>query len=258
MKNKRAIVISVVAVAVALAVVGTTMAYLTSTPQAKVNQFAVGTLTPEIMENSGPTPNSSNTLTSASVSSSTENDKTIYTYTIEKEIKVTNSNTGHPIPAYVRVQLVPSLTNESGNNVGGNFQMTDVADKKMTFHPFLSSGTSQLFPSKDLTITLNFADNWNDENSGWFQKTENGFCYFYFRKVLQPPTSPDATTSPLLKSVTVSGADAQEYVDHFHLDVLTDAVQAGGGAIHSGTGTGTPSSPWPGVTISSANSLVSG
>jgi hypothetical protein len=248
MKNKRAIVISVVAAAVALAVSGSTMAYLTSTPNPRANQFTVGTLTPEIVENSSETPNYSNTLTSASGSTSSEGGKTIYTYTIGKEIKVTNSNTGHPIPAYVRVQLVPGLTDGEGNSVGGNFQMTNVGSNKMIFRPFMSSGTSRPFPDKDLTITLNFADDWN---TNWFQKTENGFCYFYYGKILQPPVNSGDTTTLLLKSVTVSGADAKDYVNSFRLDVLTDAVQAEGGAIHSGSET--PANPWPNVIIDNGN-----
>lgn len=239
MNKKRVEGIAVAAAVVALVAVGSTLAYLTSTPAERVNRFSIGTLTPDIHENSSSTPDSSQIYTVSGTDSN---------YSVDKVVAVTNVKSDTAIPGYFRVQLVPTLTgtmtDSAGSptkaNIGGNFAMptsqSPIINNVYSFTPFGDSNKLQ--------IQLVFADGWS---SRWFYVPEEN-C-FYYKSVLKPGD----TTEPLLKSIHYTGTDAKNYVSGFYLDVLTDAVQAEGGAIHSGSGT--PANPWPRVKVGADGEL---
>lgn len=197
MNKKRLIITASLVLTVALVAAGTTMAYLTNKPQAMVNHFGVGTMATDIHENEESTPDPSKTIP-------------VYGEIAPKLVQVENKAGANAVDAYVRVQLVPTLRDGSGSNLGGNFPMAVPASNQIVFQPFTD---------KDLTVTLVFADGWS---SKW--KYRAGDNCFYYTDVVKPGTK----TTPLLKEVHFSGADAAAWQAKFNLDVLTDSIQAVG------------------------------
>ncbi len=200
MNKKRLTVAASLVLAIALVIVGTTMTYLTSRTEPKVNNFGVGTLTTDIHENDQSTPESVNSI------------PINFTDKAPKQVAVENAAGKDAIDAYVRVQLVPSFRDTNGVNLGGDFAMAEPSDNKIVFTPFTD---------KDLTITLAFDDHWS---GSWFYVADDN-C-FYYKTIV----APGHRTDVLLEEVQFSGADAAGWKDKFNLDVLTDSIQAGGRA----------------------------
>ncbi len=80
----------------------------------------------------------------------------VYGEIAPKLVQVENKAGANAVDAYVRVQLVPTLRDGSGSNLGGNFPMAVPAGDQIVFQPFTD---------KELTVTLVFAD-------GWMQQVE--------------------------------------------------------------------------------------
>jgi predicted ribosomally synthesized peptide with SipW-like signal peptide len=224
MNKKRLIIVASLVLAVALVAAGTTMAYLTSA-QTAVNQFGVGTLTPDIHENGSSTPQTVNSIpqTAAGV--------------FPKVVKVENKNVPNAIDAYVRVQLVPTLRDATGT-LGANFTMpATFSGTTITFTPFGD-------PAKQ--ISLVFAAGWNNtsNSNGYWTYHAADNCFYYSKKLAPGET----TAQALLSSVTFTGADAADWQAKFNLDVLTDSIQAGGTITTAGVTKAAAADAWP-VTI---------
>jgi len=220
MNKKRLTIVASLVLAVALVVAGTTMAYLVSSGT-KTNTFGIGTITTDITESSNPTPNFVNSIP-------------IKNTIAPKLVQIENKAGEHAIDAYVRVQLVPTLKDDTGN-LGGDFKMTIPTDKnEIVFTPFKNTVNPQ-----DVTITLVFDSGWSND---WFYSS-NDNC-FYYSSIVKPGNR----TTPLLQEVKFQGKDAAAWQTKFNLDVLTDSIQAGGNAVETEVN-GTIA--WPNVKIAS-------
>ena len=177
--------------AVILAITGTTLAFLTAQTRAKSNEFVPGVLTTTIIEN-GEDPGNEKEFT--------PKDKSTI-----KEVVVRNDENAHGVKGYIRVMLVPTFRTNEGSLPGN-----------IVLHPSGNSITITA-PNNGGTIKLNLANGW--ENN-WIYN--NG--YFYHRAIV----SPGELTAVLLKSVEVSHTSLWK---NFHLEVLSDAIQAEGGAV---------------------------
>jgi predicted ribosomally synthesized peptide with SipW-like signal peptide len=231
MNKKRLMLVACLVLAVALVAAGTTMSYLTSTPQSAVNQFGVGTLTPDIKENGSSTPSSSNSIGERSAG------------VFPKLVQVENKKVTNAIDAYVRVQLVPMLR-DGTSNLGGNFAMTAPSKNTVNGMPY---GQSILFtPFGDATklqILLVLDDNWHSSSTGkngyWNYRADDN-C-FYYTGVLAPG---DITQQPLLTEVHFYGIDAASWEAKFNVDVLTDSIQADGTIPIGGTPKAAAADAW--------------
>lgn len=239
MNKKRLMIAACLGLVIALVAAGTTLSYLTSTPQSAVNHFGVGTLTPDIHENSSSTPTSSN-----SISESSPN-------VFPKSVQVENEKVANAIDAYVRVQLVPTLR-DGDSNLGGNFPMTapksntvggTTYTKSILFTPFGE-------PAK-LQILLVFDPNWNNNAEGCWNYRASDNC-FYYTAVVKPD---NVTQQPLLKEVRFYGTDAANWETKFNVDVLTDSIQAEGTISTGGTVKAAAEEAWS-VTVNSSKVLT--
>jgi hypothetical protein len=126
-----------------------------------------------------------------------------------KIVEVLNVNNPHEVDAYIRVMLVPTFRTNEGTLAGN-----------MSLDP--SSNIVTITSPDDGTITLHLIDGWD---SNWI--FDNG--YFYHIDIVQPGIK----TAILLESVEVSDIDLWS---SFQLEVLSDAIQAEGGAAEDAWG----------------------
>lgn len=193
--QKLAVLIASGALVLCVCGVGATYAILKYQTDSKINAFSPGTVSQDIVENSDPTPDSSNTIPY-------DQDGAV------KQVEV--KNTGN-VDAYVRVMLIP----------GWKANGTAVSAGELTF------GTAPYHPDGDRIqmgdVVLHLADGWADR---WIYDEATG--YFY----CQAPVSPGETTGLLLERVTITEGKASEAAwDNLEVQVLSESIQADGGAL---------------------------
>jgi hypothetical protein len=242
MNKKRLILAASFTMAVALIIASTTLGYLTSAKTA-VNRIGVGSMVPDIHENSTPTTNS--------VHSGPERNEGVF----PKEIRVQNTDITNAVDAYVRVQLIPTLRDE-GSNLGGNFKMS--APGKNVVNGTTYKQSISFIPFGDaskLQILLVFDENWNNrsnKNGYWqYRAADNTF---YYSDILPPDRDKKTKTNPLLKEVRFFGTESADWQSKFNLDVLTDSIQADG-KIGNSPAKYAAEEAWP-VTINSSRKLA--
>lgn len=182
--------------AVILIIAGTTLALLTAQTGAKSNQFTPGVLTTTIIEN-GEDPGSTKEFTPEGKNT-------------RKEVRVRNDENVHGVEGYIRVMLVPTFRTNEGTLPGN-----------IVLHPSGNILTITA-PNNGGTIKLKLVNGWKDN---WIY--DNG--YFYHRSIV----SPGKLTAVLLESVEVTDSALW---NSFHLEVLSDAIQAEGGALEDAWG----------------------
>lgn len=240
MNKKRLIVVASLTMAVALILSCTTVGYLTSAKSA-VNRVGVGSMVPDIHENSSTTPNSVNSVP--------EDNKGVF----PKEIRVQNTDIPNAVDAYVRVQLVPTLR-DVNSNLGGNFKMEaptrhtvngKTYDKSILFVPFGNP--------EELQILLVFHDSWDTNANGCWQYREAD-NFFYYTHIVKPGKY---TEQPLLSKVIFFGDSAtlKTWEEKFNLDVVTDSIQADGTIMMGNTKKYAAEEAWP-VTIDKNRKLM--
>lgn len=126
-----------------------------------------------------------------------------------KIVEVLNVSNPHEVDTYIRVMLVPTFRTNEGTLAGN-----------MSLDP--SSNMVTITSPDNGTITLHLIDGWD---SNWI--FDNG--YFYHIGIVQPGIK----TAILLESVDVSDIDLWS---NFQLEVLSDAIQAEGGAAEDAWG----------------------
>jgi hypothetical protein len=216
MNKKRLVIAASLTMTVALIFTSATVGYLTSTKTA-VNRIAVASMIPDIHENSSSTP--------SSVNSVPEGNPGVF----PKEVRVQNTNITNAVDAYVRVQLVPTLRDERGN-LGGNFKMETPANHEFNGKNYSQSVAFVPFGEpKNLQILLVFDKDWNNSRNqnGYWQYRAADNC-FYYSDILPPDKDGKTKTNPLLKEVRFFGTESAKWQSSFHLDVLTDSIQADG------------------------------
>ncbi len=182
---KRSIVIVTAAVLAVGIGVTATMAMLHKSTQQMTNKFSGTGVNIGVVENDGSTyENSSNTNSKYEEITGTGK-------TIAKSVKIKNitSDSYPTTDTYVRVRLVPSWKDSSGNDVAFS----------------------------DYTVTYAFG-------TGWGSQTKNGETYYYYKTAL----APDTTTYNLINSVTVAITSGKTIPSgaHFELQVLTEGIAA--------------------------------
>ena len=175
--------------------VGMTYALLKHVTDEKVNEFAPGTVSQDIVENSDPTPDSSNTIPY-------DEDGAV------KQVEI--KNTGD-VDTYVRVMLIP----------GWKANGTAAAAGELAFGtaPYQTDG--QKLQMGDVTLLL--ADDWADR---WLYDEATGYFYCKTR------VSPGTTTGLLLERVTIAEGKATEAAwDNLEVQVISESIPAEGGAL---------------------------
>lgn len=189
-KSIKSIIIFTVILAVAIALIQVTVAILTAESSVKANAFVPGVLSIATYENGTLTPQGEKEITPAGD-------------TAQKTVQFKNVNDPHEVDCYIRAMLVPSFRTDEGT-LAGNVSLTPIGNNILITAP--DGGT----------VTLHLKNGWNDQ---W---VFNG-GFFYYKSIVHPGEMTDA----LLNSVTVSDTDLWST---FHLEVLSDAVQAEYGA----------------------------
>ena len=149
----------------------------------------------DIVENSDPTPDSSNTIPY-------DEDGAV------KQVEI--KNTGD-VDTYVRVMLIP----------GWKANGTAAAAGELAFGtaPYQTDG--QKLQMGDVTLLL--ADDWADR---WLYDEATGYFYCKTR------VSPGTTTGLLLERVTIAEGKATEAAwDNLEVQVISESIQAEGGAL---------------------------
>ncbi len=196
MKKKIAIKISLAIVLISLLLSGVTFSYLTDGTDGKANAFFPGVLTAPIVENGNIAADNTVILTPDGTD-------------VIKQVQIQNAQNPHEVNCYIRVLLIVAFRTNDGTLASN-----------VTLNP-LGNNISVTAPNGE-SATLQLANGWEHD---WIY--ESG--YFYYKNIVHPGQN----TTMLLDSVSVS---AEELWDSFCIEVLSDAIQAEGGAANNAWG----------------------
>lgn len=144
MKNKKvAVLLSAVGVVVAVAVAGTTLAYLFTKSDTANNRFAPGTVSNEIVENSKDTPESHNQLADG-----------------KKQVQIKNTGT---IDVYIRVKLIPGWKYTHGE--------ANTAALQLSAMPDTITGSIVDLGDMQLKLDNSWSDTWLYQNGYFYYKS---------------------------------------------------------------------------------------
>lgn len=138
------------------------------------------------------------------------------TYTAKKEVQILNRTDGisNPVPAFIRVSLIPRWT---ATVDGAEVDVTNVSGVK-EMGTFAKSIVGNSYTMGDITFTLD-----NDWNTNWIYGNDG---YFYCRKAVEAgSTTPLLLKSVLISSETYSKTENQEALV---VDVVADSIQTEG------------------------------
>ena len=196
MKKKIAIKVSLAIVLISLLLSGVTFGYLTDGTDAKSNAFFPGVLTAPIVENGSIAADNTVILTPDGANAL-------------KRVQIQNAQNPHEVDCYIRVMIVP-VFRTSGGTLAANITLNPSGDNIFVTAP---NGES---------VTLQLANGWEHD---WVY--DSG--YFYYKNIVHPGQN----TTMLLDSVSVSNI---ELWDSLCIEVLSDAIQAEGGAANNAWG----------------------
>ena len=204
-KNKKGIVIAVIALIAVAIGGGATLAYFSSTTAQAHNEFKGAAVNISVIENeaqldqnnkeSEDETGNGNVATFSSVSNGTQVPKIV-------RIKNKDTNDYHTVDTYVRVRLVPKLVYDDNNTEG-----------------YAGQTAVDLKPDE---VTYTFADNldatWDAQTVSANGKNQT---YYYYKEAIRP----GELSSVLLTAVQYNGTIPQG--QHFELEVLTEGIAAG-------------------------------
>ena len=199
-KNKKGIVIAVIALIAVAIGGGATLAYFSSTTAQAHNEFKGAAVNISVIENEEKELDKEDEQTgNVNTFSSSIKDQQV-----PKIVRIKNKDTNeyHTVDTYVRVRLVPKLV-YNDNNTEGYGGQTAV----------------NLNPDQ---VTYTFA---NDMATYWDEQTVNANGkdqkYYYYKEAIKP----GELSSILLTAVQYTGDIPQG--QHFELEVLTEGIAAG-------------------------------
>lgn len=196
MKKKIAIKISLAIVLISLLLSGVTFSYLTDGTDEKTNSFFPGVLTAPIVENGNIAADNTVILTPDGTD-------------VIKQVQIQNAQNPHEVNCYIRVLLIVAFRTNDGTLASN-----------VTLNP-LGNNISVTAPNGE-SVTLQLVNGWEHD---WIY--EGG--YFYYKDIVHPGQS----TTALLNKVLVTD---DELWDSLCIEVLSDAIQAEGGAANNAWG----------------------
>ena len=197
-KNKKGIVIAVIALIAVAIGGGATLAYFSSTTAQAHNEFKGAAVNISVIENEEKELDKEDEQTgNVNTFSSSIKDQQV-----PKIVRIKNKDTNeyHTVDTYVRVRLVPKLVYNDDNNTEGYAGQTAV----------------NLEPDQ---VQYTWAT--QNDDAKWVQSDVNGQKYYYYTKAL----TPGELSSILLTAVQYTGDIPQG--QHFELEVLTEGIAAG-------------------------------